>query len=95
MKRRAPLSPWAAARRQWAIETGGAIVAQRFRGTRWDDLAAAYRLTDANAARSLAVGYLLALTEPHEAVQEGAGAAQSPAGVDASPESERGAPSVG
>ena len=70
MKRRAPLSPWAAARRQRALETGAAIVAQRSRGARWDDLAAAFRLADAQAARSLAVGYLLALTEPREAAQD-------------------------
>lgn len=83
MKRRRPLSAWEAARRARALEIGAAIVTERGRGARWTDLAERFRLADEYAARSLAVGYLLALTEPREAAQESAGDAMQSAATDA------------
>jgi hypothetical protein len=95
VKRPRPLSPWAAAQRRRALEAGGAIVTLRSRGARWTDLAEQFRLADEHAARSLAVGYLLSLTEPHEAAQEAAGEAQRTGVTDAPTESQRVATAAG
>lgn len=76
MRRKPVLPPWLVRRHDHQLRVGGAIVAGRTRGARWDDLAKQFSLIDANAARSLAAGYLLALTEPRHASQDDSGEAQ-------------------
>jgi hypothetical protein len=73
------LPDWQRRRIASKLETGGAIVAMRQRGHRWDDLAAAFNLGDSREAKRLAVHYLLASSvRPPESAQD-ASSEDSPA----------------
>jgi hypothetical protein len=68
---RVKLPDWQRKRIASKLETGGAIVAMRQRGHRWDDLVAAFNLGDSREAKRLAVHYLLASSvRPPESAQD-------------------------
>ncbi len=77
MRPKLHLSPAARARWQQRLATGGAITAMRQRGSRWDDLARAFNLTDDREARKLAGEYLLANTNDREDAQDRAEAGKT------------------
>ena len=90
MRRRTiTLPPWARAREQRQLETGGAIVALRQKGHRWDDLARAFDL-DTQEVRRLAVRYLLAsATQGPQGTRESPGVPDAPADSQDAPPATR------